>query len=145
MTNRPPDDDLRALFRELREEDERRAPGFQKLWGTLQATASEAGLEPDAGKRPGGSIRRRLAWGGSLLAAAAAGAALLLLPGQGASDAEFVMAVTSFSTNPAGGAWRSPTDGLLTLPGSEVLNTRPKLGDRRWPTATGALPRSNQS
>jgi len=145
MTNQPPDPELKALFQELREEDAGRAPGFRDLWAGLQEQAVPVPPAPKAGERAMGRFPRRLAWGGSLLAAAAAGAALFLLSHRETSDAAFVMAVRDFSTSPAGGAWRSPTDGLLTLPGSEVLNTRPRLGDRPWPTTTGGTPRSNQS
>lgn len=145
MTNQPQDPELKALFQELREEDAERAPGFRDLWAGLQEQAVPAPPALEAGKRSVGRFPRRLAWGGSLLAAAAAGAALFLLSHRGTSDAAFVMAVRAFSTNPAGGAWRSPTDGLLTLPGSEVLSTRPKLGDRPWPTAAGGTSPSNQS
>lgn len=145
MTNQPSDPKLKALFQELRAADEERAPGFRELWAGLQEQTVERPLAPETEKRAMGRFPRRLAWGGSLLAAAAAGAALFLLSTRGASETDFVNAVRAFSTSPAGGAWRSPTDGLLSLPGAEVLRTRPKLGDRPWPTTTGVTPRTTQS
>lgn len=144
MTNQPQDPDLRALFRELREEDEGRAPSFQELWAGVRGRAPDGGAGRGGGRRVRGHIPRRLAWGGSLLAAAAATAALLLLPARGGSDAEFVTAVRSFSANTAGGAWRSPTDALLALPGSDVLTKRPNIGGGQWPATSGTNPRSNQ-
>lgn len=143
MTKQPQDPDLRALFQALREEDERRAPSFHRLFSEAQDRAEEPEASQAHGKSRTVHLRRRLAWGGSLLAAAAA-AAIWILPGGGTSDAEFVMAVSTFSSNPAAGAWRSPTDALLDLPGSEVLSTLPKLGGSKWTTISGTNPRSNQ-
>lgn len=146
MTNPPANPDLKALFQELREKDEGRAPSFEQLMAGVREDAAGAGARPGpvAARHRRKRAFPRLAWGGSLLAAAAAGAALLLLPGRGTSDAEFVTAVRSYSTDPAGGAWRSPTDALLALPGSEVLSTLPSIGGRQWPVISGANPRSNQ-
>jgi len=143
MTKQQQDPDLRALFQALREEDERRAPDFGELFSEVQR-GERRPEAPTAAEMPSrAGIRRRLAWGGSLLAAAAA-AVIWILPGGGTSDAEFVMAVSTFSSNPAAGAWRSPTDALLDLPGSEILSTLPKLGGPKWTTITGINPRSNQ-
>ena len=143
MTNLPQDPDLRALFQALREEDEHRAPSFDRLFSRAKDQAEEHGPERATEKPRWRDSRRRLAWGGSLLAAAAA-AAIWILPGGGTSDAEFVMAVNTYSSNPATGAWRSPTDALLDLPGSEILSTLPKLGGPRWTTISGTTPPSNQ-
>lgn len=143
MTNQPQDPDLRALFKVLREEDERWAPSFQRLFSEAQDRAEEPEAPQAHGEARRVHLRRRLAWGGSLLAAAAA-AAIWILPGGGTSDAEFVMAVSTFSSNPAAGAWRSPTDALLELPGTKVLSTLPKLGGSKWTTISGTNPRSNQ-
>jgi hypothetical protein len=86
---------------------------------------------------------RRLAWGGSLLAAAAA-AFLILLPSRRTSEAEFVQVVQMFSADPASGAWRSPTDALLDLPGNEVLSTIPTIGSKQWILGPSADRRRNE-
>jgi hypothetical protein len=88
-------------------------------------------------------MRRRLAWGGSLLAAACAATLLLIqIPDRG--DAEFERVVQSFASDPATGAWRSPTDALLDLPGAEILSTVPNIGSRRWARPAGDDPRRNE-
>jgi ferric-dicitrate binding protein FerR (iron transport regulator) len=143
MTNQPPDPDLRELFQELRARDERRAPGFREMLAGARQEALEGKTGEDMEWHRGRRIRRRVAWGGSLLAAAAA-AIVLLLPGRGTSEAAFERAVRSYSASSAGGAWRSPTDALLDLPGSEVLTTLPRVGGRRWPSSPGGNPRTNQ-
>ena len=125
------DNDLRGLFGTLRETEKEGTPAFGALWSRAQKEAAGAGVYMSATGMHRGVLVRRLAWGGSLLAAAAA-AALILLPTRGTSDAEFIQVVQSFSANPSSGAWRSPTDGLLDVPGSEVLNTIPSLGSRKW-------------
>ena len=125
MTNQPQDPDLRALFRALREEEEVKAPSFPRVLSEAKNALDRPEPQTVAGSSSVWFSRRRLAWGGSLLAAAAV-AAVWLLPSRGTSDAEFVLAISAFSSNPAAGAWRSPTDALLEVPGSEVLNTRPK-------------------
>jgi len=86
---------------------------------------------------------RRLAWGGSLLAAACA-ATLLFIQLPESPDAEFERVVQSFSSDPASGAWISPTDALLDLPGAEILSTVPSIGGRRWPQPAGDDPRRNE-
>ena len=125
------DNDLRSLFGTLRGEEQEGAPAFGALWSRAMDEAARAGADPSATGRPRGRMARRLAWGGSLLAAAAA-AALILLPPRGTSDTEFIQVVQSFSADPSSGAWRSPTDGLLDVPGKEVLNTIPSLGSKKW-------------
>jgi len=132
MRQRPPEAELEVLFRELREEDEKRAPTFQETMAAVrEGMAREVGPAWVArGQRPW--FGRRLYWAGGLLAAAAA-AALLLLPLRWASDAEFVFAVRTYAASPAGGAWKSPTDAFLDLPGSEVLTTLPTIGERGFP------------
>ena len=143
MTNQPSDPDLRELFQELRARDERRVPEFREMVAEARQEALAGKTGEDVDWDRGRRIRRRVAWGGSLLAAAAA-AMVLLLPGRGTSEAEFERAVRSYSASSAGGAWRSPTDALLDLPGSEVLTTLPRVGGRRWPSRPEGDPRTNQ-
>ena len=143
MTNQPSDPELRELFQELRATDERRAPAFREMVAGGREESVQGEVGGDMEWRRVRRARRRVAWGGSLLAAAAA-AIVLLLPSRGTSEAEFERAVRSYSASSAGGAWRSPTDALLDLPGSEVLTTLPRVGGRRWPSGPGGDPRMNQ-
>ena len=154
MTSQPLDRDLRELFQELREEDRVRAPDFQDMLARVQeevsghdSSSDVRELHPQAdlldktvAKR---RITRRLAWGGSLLAAACA-TTLLLIQLPNSPDAEFERVVQSFSSDPASGAWRSPTDALLDLPGAEFLSTIPSIGSRRWSQPAGGDPRRNE-
>jgi len=88
-------------------------------------------------------MTRRLAWAGSLLAAACATFALLIqVPDN--PDAEFERVVQSFSSDPASGGWKSPTDALLDLPGAEILSTVPSIGSRHWTQPAGDDPRRNE-
>jgi len=137
MMKDPRDVELEALFRALREEDARKAPSFEESMIRARRAADRAAPGRGADRWASPRVRRGVLWGGGLLAAAAL-AGLLLLPGPGSSDAAFEHAVRSYMSNPAGGAWRSPTDALLDLPGSRVLSTRPRVGSSRWPgTAPG--------
>lgn len=117
MTDDRQDDDdaLRAAFAALRGADTERAPSFAALL---------------AGDRVAG--RRSLA---PLLGGALAAAALL------ASVALGVFAGRPPTAVPAGdiGGWTAPTDFLLRTPGSEVLDTVPRIGATRdVPTLGGA-------
>ncbi len=125
------DQELRGLFRHLQEQDQKGVPDFGTLMARARKEASESGPGGYPVTRSPRRLSRRLAWGGSLLAAAAA-AALLLVPRSGTSEAEFLQVVQSFSSNPATGAWKSPTDALLDLPGSELLSTVPSISSRPW-------------
>ena len=142
MRNRD-DEDLRGLFKDLREEDRKRIPEFGILMARARREAVESGLRlHDAGKYTF-RISRKLAWRGSLLAAAAA-AALLLIQVPHTSDSEFVQVVQRFSADPASGAWKSPTDGLLDLPGNTILSTVPSIGTSQWLLDPGPNPRRNE-
>jgi hypothetical protein len=72
----------------------------------------------------------RLGWAGGL-AAAAALVLLLANPRGRASEAAFERAVRAFQTDPALGAWRSPTDVLLDVPGSGLISSLPAIGVER--------------
>jgi hypothetical protein len=139
VSERQPDRDLRELFQELREGDRERIPDFQGMMARAREEASLAKITPSA--RP--PMRRRLAWGGSLLAAACA-AALLLIQMPHGGDAEFERVVQAFASDPATGAWKSPTDALMDLPGAEILSTVPSIGNRRWARPAGDDPRRNE-
>ena len=155
MSSQPADRDLRELFQELREEDRAQAPDFQEMMARVRrgeiplpilhrtSWKCRPGLSPTAGWRPSPRMMRRLAWGGSVLAAACA-ATVLLIQFPNNPDAEFERVVQSFSSDPASGAWRSPTDALLDLPGGEILSTIPSIGSRRWSQPAGDDPRRNE-
>ena len=146
------DQELRGLFRDLKKKDGERVPDFGTLMARAREEASRSGLEVHTGG--GGTrhilemdvfhfTRRRAAWGGSLLAAAAA-AVLLLVQGPGTTDSQFVQAVQAYSSDPALGAWTSPTDALLELPGGEILSTVPSIGTSRLLANPGLSPRRNE-
>jgi hypothetical protein len=125
MSDRHQEPELRARFEELRRLDASRAPSFADVMARAEAEASR-----DAGSTSQHESRvslRRFGWAGGL-AAAAAIAALLVIPRVRSSEAAFEQAVQAFHTDPALGAWRSPTDGLLNLPGSRLISTVPSLG-----------------
>ena len=123
------DRDLKGLFNILRDEERGEIPAFQILMARAREEA--LGLEEPTARRALRPHPRKLVWGGSLLAAAAA-AVLIFLPPRGTSEAEFVQVVQMFSADPASGAWKSPTDALLDVPGSEMLSTIPSVGSRTW-------------
>jgi hypothetical protein len=136
------DQELRDLFQDLREEERKGVPSFEILMERAKEEASRSGLELPLRYGRGRRVPRSFAWGGSLLVAAAAAVVLFLrLPGT--SDSEFVQVVQSYTSDPAAGAWKSPTDGLLDLPGSEILSTVPSIGTGRWLLDSGAPPQRN--
>ena len=128
MSDRPQDPELRARFAELRQMDASRAPSFADVMARAQAEATHA-----AGSTPRRETRvtlRRFGWLGGL-AAAATIAALIVIPRARSREDAFEQAVQAFHANPALGAWRSPTDGLLNLPGSQLISTIPSVGTRQ--------------
>lgn len=124
MSDRRQDADLRARFQAQRREDAGAAPPFARLAARARAEAAQAS--------PAIAPRRRrwrhFAYAGGLAAAAAA--AVLIIPRSPSSEDAFEQAVRAFGSDPALGAWRSPTSGLLHVPGSELMTTVPRLGGR---------------
>ena len=114
------DNDLRAHFDAQRRTDSTEAPSFTAVMERARAAAPHA---PPM-HRPKG--RRLMYFGG--LSAAAAIAALLMIPGMRSNDDAFEQAVLDFQSDPASGAWRSPTDALLNVPGSRMISTVPSIG-----------------
>ncbi len=131
-------EELRRLFRELRSQEARAAPAFQDVMARArdELRQNREAPGPDLRSHHSGERfrtgRSRLLAGAGLLAAAAV-AALMLVGIPDATDRSFEEAVRSFSTNPALGAWRSPTQNLLRVPGMELLRTVPDIGDSTWP------------
>jgi hypothetical protein len=116
-------DRLRALFRELHDED-LPAPGYSSLTAAGAPAASASTARP---------VRTfaRAAW--ALAAATAAVAVLLALRGGSvlhptesgrtpSSEDETLRLAASLT------AWEAPTDFLLSTPGSEFLQSAPRLG-----------------
>ena len=117
-------DDLRERYQAMKRADAGRAPVFQSLMATARAQSS-APASPV--RRLSTPFRPRLAWAAGL--AAAAVVALVVVPRARSSneDAAFAQAVRTFSASPAMGAWRSPTDGLLDVPGNRLMSTTPSV------------------
>ena len=136
--------ELREAFQNLRNEDSAGVPDF----GTLWERASKEALQPTFSSSPPVARRRRiprpLKWAGPLLAAASA-VGIFLVSTSSTSDNEFVQIVQAFSTNPAGGAWRSPTDALLEFPAGDFLSTVPAIEKPYWLPNVGAGPSRNES
>ncbi|MEX2285280.1 MAG: hypothetical protein WEE89_22535 [Gemmatimonadota bacterium] len=125
MSDQHRDSELRGRFDELRRLDASRAPSFADVMERAQAGATR-----DAGSTARYASRvtlRRFGWTAGL-AVAAAIAAVIVIPRASSNEDAFEQAVQSFQSDPALGAWRSPTDGLLNLPGSRLLSTVPSLG-----------------
>ncbi len=125
MTDHSPDD-LRERFQALKRADDGRAPAFEAVIARARALPIADAAAP---VQPGSSpLFKRFAWAGGL-AAAAAVVALVVVPRARSSneDAAFEQAVRAFRDSPAMGAWRSPTDGLLDLPGSRLISTTPSV------------------
>ena len=131
------DDKVRELFAELRAETRApgRAPDFETMIELAKGdTASRpplrvmhGGLQADATR----DLRsRRLARAsGWMSAAIAAGVAALLFVGPDTGpDQEFDQLVAGFTSDVSGGAWISPTAGLLQVPGLDLLRGVPTVG-----------------
>jgi hypothetical protein len=128
MSDRHQDPELRARFEALKRVDAGRAPAFADVW--TQAQDELAGGAREAPRRDWAGWRvsaRRYGWAGGL-AVAATIAALIVIPRFQSNEDAFVQAVRAFEANPALGGWRSPTDGLLDLPGSRLISTIPSMG-----------------
>jgi hypothetical protein len=139
MTSEPDfDQTLRRDFRSLQEGDSLRAPDFGSLMARARAEASTTAGAAAAPPVPGENARwiragkRMLIFGVPLAAAAALG--IWFRPTSAdTADQEFEQAVAAWSQTAARTA-SSPTDGLLSVPGSEFLRGTPEVGtDARTP------------
>lgn len=141
MNDRQQDPELRAHFEAQRRHDATDAPSFDRMMAHARAEAADMVESAGAGKSAvaagSGSVaestrlprlhtRWRREWAG--LAAAAAIGALIVIPRMRSGDDAFEQAVRAFQSDPALGAWQSPTDGLLDLPGDGLLSTIPDVG-----------------
>jgi hypothetical protein len=122
------DGDLRARFGELRADAERRAPSFRAV---MERAADQARAQPTLAVVSGGSTSRRRvlkigAWVSAAVAAALAG--VLLMDRGPSEDEQFVELVAAYTADVSGGAWRSPTSGLLQVPGMDLVRAVPSIG-----------------
>ena len=131
------DKDLIELFGGLKENEEKKVPDFRTLMARAKVEATESGQDLWVERKRYRFSRNRIAWGGSMLAAAAA-VVLIFVQASGTSDSEFVRVVEAYSADPASGAWTSPTEGLLALPGKDILSTVPSIGTSSWLSGTGS-------
>jgi hypothetical protein len=125
MSGQQRDPELRARFEALRRLDASQAPLFADVMS--RARAETGGDRGSTSRRVSRATLRRFGWAGGL-AAAATIAAVIVIPRIQSREDAFVRAVQSFHADPALGAWRSPTDGLLDVPGSRLISTIPRVG-----------------
>ena len=129
MSDERRDSELRARFDVLKRIDAERAPAFTDMMARARAELADA--TPATATRSEWSwVARRYGWLGGL-AAAATIVALIALPRRDSKEAAFERAVQAFHSDSALGAWRSPTDGLLDLPGGRLIATTPSISTIR--------------
>ena len=134
--SRPRDDDLlRERYQDLRAGvgQSGAAPDFRAMLDRAKAEAAktpalevEQGGQRLSGRAGRRRVARRAAWASVLAAAALAG--ILITRGGEDRDAEFDRLVASYVTEMAPERWRSPTSGLLDVPGMELTRSVPSIG-----------------
>ena len=143
MSDQSRDREFEALYEGLRAEEQKRAPDFARMMVKAHEQASGTVATKQTGRAvPSGrfSVRPRLAWASGALAAAAAAVLMFVVPDR--TDAHFEQVVRAFSTDPAAGQWTSPTDGLLQVPGLELLSSVPRIGGFSLPLPSDDRPSS---
>ena len=129
MSDKLRNSELRARFDVLKRIDAERSPAFADVMARARAELADA--TPVTTTHGEWSLRaRRYGWLGGL-AAAATIVALIALPRRESEEAAFERAVRAFHSDSALGAWRSPTDGLLDLPGGRLIATTPSISTIR--------------
>jgi hypothetical protein len=130
MNDTPVDEALRERFQELRTatQESGGVPEFSAIMARAEAAvATQPALEVVTGGAVGSRRWMRLgAWGSVALAATVAG--LLLVRSGPTPDEEFARLVASYSSEVSAGAWRSPTSGLLEVPGMDLMRSMPSIG-----------------
>ena len=127
MNDRQQDTDLRARFDAQRRADASDTPSFADMMARARELEITRAREHESTSLTRRHNLRRLAYVGTL-AAAAAIAALIVIPRSSSNEDEFEQAVRAYRSSPALGAWQSPTDGLLDVPGSQLISTVPRVG-----------------
>ncbi|HEY7396046.1 MAG TPA: hypothetical protein VH559_14425 [Gemmatimonadaceae bacterium] len=128
MSDELRDSELRARFDVLKRIDAERAPVFTDVMARARA---EVAATPATTRTEWSLLARRYAWLGGLAAAATIVALIALPRHESREAAAFERAVQAFHSDSALGAWRSPTDGLLDLPGSRLIATTPSISTIR--------------
>lgn len=118
------DEALRRDFQGLREGDAQHAPDFASLFTRARADAEATPVVAAPERQWARSAKRILMYGAPLAAAAALG---LWLRPTDTAEQEFEQAVSAWSHTAAQTA-SSPTDGLLSVPGTEFLRGMPAVG-----------------
>src|SRR5262245_48990169 len=124
MSDLHQDPELRSRFAELKRLQSLQTPAFADVIARAHQQAARQSSEL---QRASVFTKRRVGWAGGL-AVAAVLAALLVVPRVRSREDEFEKAVEAFNSNPALGSWRSPTDALLNVPGSQLMSTVPAIG-----------------
>lgn len=120
MTRERAEDGIRAEFEALRADVER--PGGVPDFGAMMTRARAEAEQVDAVVVHTFPHRRAVTIGGWMSLAAAAAAVGLLLADVGGTnpDDEFERLVASYTSTTSASTWRSPTSGLLELPGLDL-------------------------
>jgi hypothetical protein len=126
MSDELRDSELRARFDVLKRIDAERAPAFTDIMARARSELADV----TTARNEWTLLARRYGWLGGL-AAAAVIVALVALPRRESQEAAFERAVRAFHSDSALGAWRSPTDGLLDLPGGRLIATTPSISTIR--------------
>lgn len=145
MSEQRVDDELRDRFHELRAATEQpgRVPEFRAVYDLADTRArARPALEViDGSAYSRRQMVRMGAWASAALAAAVAG--LILVERGPSEDEEFASLVAAYSSETLAGAWRSPTSGLLEVPGMELVRSVPSIGGRIPGLDVPAVPQSS--
>ena len=130
MSEQRIDDGLRDRFHELRATTEQpgRVPEFRAVYDLADTKArARPSLEViDGAAYSRRQIVRMGAWASAAIAAAVAG--LILVERTPSEDEQFARLVAAYTSETAAGAWRSPTAGLLDVPGMDLVRSVPSIG-----------------
>lgn len=107
------DERIRHLFREVREQDERETPPFSRTWSAARSRQRQDVETPWA-------LAFHVAT--ALFIVIGVSAVLVLRPTSPRDDFNLQVAAGLSS-------WQSPTDFLLSTPGSQFIQSVPSIGD----------------
>src|ERR1043166_1430916 len=107
------DERIRRLFREVRKQDERDAPSFARTWSAAHSQQDQDVQSPWA-------LAFHIVT--AMFIVIGVSAALVFRP-NGKQDDSALQVAAGIST------WQSPTDFLLTTPGSQFTQSVPSIGD----------------
>lgn len=146
MTREPDDRLLEEAFGALREADRSAVPDVAAMLARARTAAARED-EPEAegsadrgassipvrsiGSAPSvrrGAGRSRIRWRSWGLAVAAAAVAGIITLTTDRGDQDFVRTIREYSQQRESGMWAAPTDGLLRVPGGELIRSVPRFG-----------------